>query len=71
MLDDKEIVSYIDSGSPMDKAGSYGIQDDFGAVFVEKVNGCFYNVVGFPLARFYLTLQRFIASLELQSKTKI
>jgi len=69
-LDEKEIVSYIDSGSPMDKAGSYGIQDDFGAVFVEKVNGCFYNVVGFPLARFYSTLQRFTASLELQSKTK-
>jgi septum formation protein len=69
-LDEKEIVSYIDSGSPMDKAGSYGIQDDFGAVFVEKVNGCFYNVVGFPLARFYSTLQRFIAHLELQSKTK-
>jgi len=69
-LDEKEIVSYIDSGSPMDKAGSYGIQDDFGAVFVEKVNGCFYNVVGFPLARFYSTLQRFITYLELQSKTK-
>jgi septum formation protein len=71
MLDEKEIISYIDSGSPMDKAGSYGIQDDFGAVFVEKVNGCFYNVVGFPLARFYSTLQRFIAYLEIQSKTKI
>jgi septum formation protein len=69
-LDDKEIVSYVESGSPMDKAGSYGIQDDFGAVFVEKVNGCFYNVVGFPLARFYSTLQRFITYLELQSKTK-
>jgi septum formation protein len=69
-LDEKEIVSYIDSGSPMDKAGSYGIQDDYGAVFVEKVIGCFYNVVGFPLARFYSTLQRFIAYLELQNKTK-
>jgi len=54
----------------MDKAGSYGIQDDFGAVFVEKVNGCFYNVVGFPLARFYTTLQQFAASLEEGSKQK-
>jgi|WetSurMetagenome_2_1015567.scaffolds.fasta_scaffold44970_3 septum formation protein len=69
-LDDKEITAYIDSGSPMDKAGSYGIQDDFGAVFVEKVNGCFYNVVGFPLARFYTTLQQFAASLEEGSKQK-
>ena len=69
-LEEHEIIAYVNSGSPMDKAGSYGIQDDFGAVFVEKVNGCFYNVVGFPLARFYSTLQRFIAYLELQNKTK-
>jgi len=58
-LGEKEIKEYIDSGSPMDKAGAYGIQDDYGAVFVEKVNGCFYNVVGFPLARFYQVLQKF------------
>ncbi|RPI01550.1 MAG: septum formation protein Maf [Ignavibacteriae bacterium] len=58
-LTEKEISDYVNSGSLMDKAGSYGIQDDFGAVFVERINGCFYNVVGFPLARFYSTLQRF------------
>jgi septum formation protein len=62
-LTEKEIADYVNSGSPMDKAGSYGIQDDFGAVFVERVNGCFYNVVGFPLARFYSTLQRFASDL--------
>jgi len=49
-----EIEAYVKTGSPMDKAGAYGIQDDFGAIFVEKINGCFYNVVGFPLTRFYL-----------------
>ena len=63
-LSEKEIAEYVESGSPMDKAGSYGIQDDFGAVFVERVNGCFYNVVGFPLARFYETLQKFAVDLE-------
>ena len=63
-LTEKEIIDYVNSGSPMDKAGSYGIQDDFGAVFVERVNGCFYNVVGFPLARFYSIFQRFTADLE-------
>ena len=63
-LTEKEITDYVNSGSPMDKAGSYGIQDDFGAVFIERVNGCFYNVVGFPLARFYSTLQRFVSDLE-------
>jgi septum formation protein len=54
-----EIAEYVNSGSPMDKAGAYGIQDDYGAVFVEKVDGCFYNVVGFPLTKFYTTLQQF------------
>ena len=63
-LTEKEISDYVNSGSPMDKAGSYGIQDDFGAVFIERVNGCFYNVVGFPIARFYSTLQQFAADME-------
>ncbi|MEE9187071.1 MAG: Maf family protein, partial [Bacteroidota bacterium] len=49
--------------SPMDKAGGYGIQDDYGAVFVERVEGCFYNVVGFPLTKFFVTLKRFHSSL--------
>jgi len=63
-LTEEEIGEYVNSGSPMDKAGSYGIQDDFGAVFVERVHGCFYNVVGFPLSRFYSTLQQFTAELK-------
>jgi septum formation protein len=59
-----EIDEYVASGSPMDKAGAYGIQDDYGAVFVERVEGCFYNVVGFPLTRFYLDLRRFVRALN-------
>ena len=51
-----EIKDYIASGSPMDKAGAYGIQDDFGAVFVQRINGCYYNVVGLPLAKIYKSL---------------
>ena len=47
-LSDREIKSYIDSGEPMDKAGAYGIQGAGGS-FVEKVNGCFFNVVGLPV----------------------
>ena len=43
----------------MDKAGAYGIQDDFGAVFVERIVGDYYTVVGFPLAKFYLAFTRF------------
>ncbi|MEJ2618449.1 MAG: Maf family protein, partial [Ignavibacteriaceae bacterium] len=45
-----EIKNYIASGTPMDKAGAYGIQDDFGAVFIKKINGDYYNVVGLPLS---------------------
>ncbi|MFH1196498.1 MAG: Maf family protein [bacterium] len=56
----KEITDYIATGSPMDKAGAYGIQDDFGAVFVGKINGCYYNVVGLPLSKFYSALLKVI-----------
>jgi septum formation protein len=59
-LDSGEIDKYVESGSPMDKAGAYGIQDDFGAVFVERVNGCFYTVVGFPLSKFYTSWNLFL-----------
>ncbi len=51
-LSKEEIDYYIDRYKPFDKAGSYGIQDWF-SVCVDKVEGCFYNVVGFPLAAFY------------------
>ena len=44
------IDAYVASGEPMDKAGAYAIQG-LGARFVERINGCYYNVVGLPLAR--------------------
>ena len=47
-LSDEEIWRYIDTGECLDKAGAYGIQG-YGGVFVEKINGCYYNVVGLPL----------------------
>ncbi|GAB4300117.1 MAG: Maf-like protein [Ignavibacteriaceae bacterium] len=56
-LNMKEIRDYVKSGSPMDKAGAYGVQDDFGAVFVNRIDGCYYNVVGLPLSKFYLALK--------------
>lgn len=60
ILLDIEIWEYIKTGSPMDKAGAYGIQDDFGAVFIEKINGCYYNVVGLPLAKLYHSILRIL-----------
>ena len=56
-LPPEEIAAYVAGGSPMDKAGAYGIQDDYGAVFVRRIEGCFYNVVGLPLAAVYSALQ--------------
>ena len=47
---DEEILAYIKTKDPMDKAGSFGMQDK-GAVFVEKINGCYSNVVGLPLPK--------------------
>jgi septum formation protein len=58
-LDADEIEEYIQSGAPFDKAGAYGIQDDLSALFVERINGDFYNVVGLPLPKFYLALKNF------------
>ncbi len=55
-----EIDDYIKTGSPMDKAGSYGIQDDFGAVFVKKINGDYYNVVGLPVSKLYTNILKVI-----------
>lgn len=59
-LSDEEKYGYIDTGHPMDKAGAYGIQD-ISAVFVKKIDGCFYNVVGFPVAAFYQQCLRLFA----------
>lgn len=49
-LSDREIRSYIATGEPMDKAGSYGIQGG-AALFVRRIEGDYYNVVGLPVCR--------------------
>lgn len=48
-LSDEWIRWYIATGEPFDKAGAYGIQE-YGALLIEKVHGCYFNVVGLPLA---------------------
>jgi len=52
VLADEEIDEYVATGEPMDKAGSYGIQER-ASVFVEGIDGCFFNVVGLPVSRIW------------------
>ena len=56
-LSEADINHYIESCPPYDKAGSYGIQD-WSAVFVKEIKGCYDNVVGFPISRFYEELKK-------------
>jgi len=56
-LSEQEIRDYIASGEPMDKAGAYGIQGPAG-VFVERVEGCYFTVIGLPLPKLYQALER-------------
>ena len=57
-LTDIELENYIETGLPFDKAGAYGIQEQFGCFFVEQIKGCYYNVMGFPMPRFKNELEK-------------
>ena len=61
-LTSAEIETYIATGEPMDKAGSYGIQG-YGAMLVEGISGDYFNVVGLPLCRLYLMLKELEAEM--------
>ena len=59
-LSDEEIAYYIETYSPMDKAGSYGIQEWIGYVGIEGIEGSFFNVMGLPIQRVWCELEKFI-----------
>jgi septum formation protein len=54
------IVRYVATGEPMDKAGAYGIQG-YGAMMVRRIEGCYFNVMGLPLARLGAMLKEVLA----------
>lgn len=56
-LSGEEIEAYVASGEPMDKAGAYAIQG-LASKFIERVDGCYWNVVGLPIALVYAHLKR-------------
>ena len=66
-LGDDEIADYVATGEPMDKAGAYGIQGR-AAALVTSIDGDFYTVMGFPLARFVRSLRRLGFSLPTANK---
>jgi len=57
-LEEEEIWHYIHHYKPMDKAGSYGIQEWIGFMGIEKIEGSYYNVMGFPLHLVYAQLKK-------------
>ena len=59
-LSDDEIAYYVDTYKPFDKAGAYGIQEWIGYAGITRIDGSYFNVVGFPVQRVYTALQRFV-----------
>lgn len=62
VLSEDEIAGYLETGSPMDKAGAYGIQDSLMSAFISGIEGDYYNVMGFPVNDFYQQLKQFFKS---------
>ncbi|MCX7953671.1 MAG: Maf family nucleotide pyrophosphatase [Bacteroidales bacterium] len=62
-LSDEDIIYYVDNYEPYDKAGSYGIQDWIGLIGIKKIEGCYYNVMGFPVSKFLIFLNKTIDTL--------
>ena len=58
VLEEEEINYYIEKYEPFDKAGSYGIQEWIGFIGIEWIRGSYFNVMGFPVQKFYETIRK-------------
>lgn len=58
-LSDNMISYYLQHYKPLDKAGAYGIQEFIGYTGIQRIEGCYYNVMGFPVSRFIHEIQSF------------
>ena len=65
-LSEAEIAAYVASGEPMDKAGAYAIQG-LASKFIDRVEGCYFNVVGLPVALVWRRLKELAAAAALES----
>ena len=59
-LSDEEITYYVDTYKPFDKAGAYAIQEWIGHIGITRIEGSYFNVVGFPVQRVYEHLRKFL-----------
>jgi septum formation protein len=60
-LTSEEIKAYVTNYRPFDKAGSYGVQEWIGLMGVEKISGCYYNIMGLPVRKLYEELKKIIS----------
>jgi septum formation protein len=67
-LSDEELAYYVDNYRPFDKAGAYGIQEWIGMVGISHIYGCYYNVMGLPVARVYEAIRQIAPECTLKSK---
>ena len=58
-LTEEEIEHYVSKYRPMDKAGSYGVQEWIGYIGVEHIEGSYFNVMGLPIQKLYTVLKEF------------
>jgi len=65
-----EIEHYILTGEPMDKAGAYAAQD-IGALLIERIDGCYFNVVGLPLSKLFEMFKKIGFNILINTKKKL
>jgi septum formation protein len=58
-LEREEITAYVQTAAPLDKAGAYGIQDRIGLRGIDRIEGCYYNVMGLPVSQLAQELRNF------------
>ncbi|MDP4665512.1 MAG: Maf family protein, partial [Flavobacteriaceae bacterium] len=66
-LTDQDIEQYINECQPFDKAGGYGVQDWIGLVAIHKIEGSYFNVMGFPSHLVYDELEKVVSQLNLKN----
>lgn len=69
LVSKKAIQEYIATGSPMDKAGAYGIQDSFGILHIDSISGSYTNIIGLPVTHVYKKLQEIIKNNHLKKSS--